>query len=74
MRFGFIVTPIWEANSLALVQLRCNVCRRTWSEMPGRFQIAAHEPVPVLCPECRQGGKVRLLLPVAAKDREGLEA
>jgi len=67
MRFGFIVTPVWNANVLALVQLRCNVCGRTWSEQPGRFQVAEPETVPVLCPECRQGGKVRLLSPLPLK-------
>jgi hypothetical protein len=61
MPFGFIVMPIWTANTLAQVQLCCNVCGRKWSEPPKRFHVAVRDSVPVLCPECRQRGKVWLL-------------
>jgi len=58
MPYGFQVRPVWASNTLALVQLRCNVCAQLWSEMPERFRSPSYPKVAVSCPECGARGTV----------------
>ena len=59
MSHGFMVRPVWTANELTLVQLRCNVCSQLWSEQGVRFFSTPTFPtVPIACPECGQRGNV----------------
>jgi hypothetical protein len=59
MPYGFQVRPVWAANVLTLMQVRCNVCSRVWSEQGGRFFPTPTFPkVPVACPECGQRGSI----------------
>ena len=56
MPLSFAVKPVWAADKLVLVRLACNVCKKTWSEWPNKFEAPSSEKVSVQCPGCGQHG------------------